>query len=97
MSKAEIKDAKSYDTRLEVAIPLDFPVELDGEKITSLTMRRPKMADRIWTDKQGGTETEKAAKLMARLCDTVPEVIALLDDVDSDKVDKQYGAFRGAA
>jgi hypothetical protein len=76
-------------------ITLDFPFEFDGERIEKLTMRRSKMGDRIWASKQGGTDEEKTAKLMARLCDTKPEVIAKLDDVDADKVDRQYGAFRG--
>ena len=83
------------DLRPEVEIELDFPVTIDGEKSTSITMRRPKGGDHIWMEKQKGAETEKMFAMVARLCNVTPEFVAEMDDFDIAKADAQYGAFRG--
>ena len=83
------------DMRAEVEITLDFPVELDGDKTTSLKMRRPKVSDTIWGRKQSGDDYERTVRMAARLCDVQPEVIELLDELDMAKIDHQYGRFRG--
>lgn len=94
---AEPTDEPKFDKRSHAEIELEFPITIDGEKIAKLTMRRPKVSDRLWAEKLGGGDMEKVVKVSARLCDVAPEVIAELDDVDMAKVDKQYGAFRGDA
>lgn len=83
------------DLRPEVEIELDFPVELDGETFKALKMRRPKVSDRIWTDKLKDSDFMKVIKTAARLCGVAPEVICELDEVDMKKVDEQYASFRG--
>lgn len=95
MSKENIDAETGADMRTEVEIKLSFPITLVGQKITSLTMRRPKTADRLWAEKQKSEDFAKIVSVAARLCNVAPETIAELDDFDMKKVDDQYAAFRG--
>ena len=85
----------TFDKRASVAIPLEFPIELDGETISSITIRRPKVADTMWARKQRGDNVEQNVAMLARLCNVTPEHIAELDEYDAEKVQEQYNSFRG--
>lgn len=97
MSKTEshFDEETGADMRTEVEITLSFPITVEGQKITSLTMRRPKTADRLWAEKQKSDDFAKIVSVAARLCNVAPADIAELDDLDMKKVDDQYAAFRG--
>lgn len=86
---------KKPDLRSQVEITLNFPVTVDGQKITALTMRRPKVADTRELRKRGLDDFEAGIEMMARLCDVPPEVIAELDEFDAGRAQKQVEAFRG--
>ena len=88
-------NAKNFDKRASVEIELFEPIEIDGAKRTSLTMRRPKVADQIAASKAKGSEAEKAVYGLARLCDVAPDDISKLDTVDFDALNEQYEAFTG--
>jgi len=88
-------DKKTYDKRAQVDIPLEFPIEVDGEKITKLTMRRPKVKDTQWANGLSGDDFDKIVQVVARLCNVSPEHISELDDVDMEAIDRQYASFRG--
>lgn len=85
------------DKRLNVDIPLDFPVEIDGQKIESINIRRPKVRDQLKADRAKGTDFEKGLALLVDLTERPQEVLLELDPVDLEKLDEQLAAFRGLA
>jgi hypothetical protein len=87
--------SKKPDLRPQADITLDFPVDLDGDNFSTLTMRRPKVKDTRETQRKGLSDFEAGLEMMARLCNVPPEVIAELDEIDAGKVQKQLEAFRG--
>jgi hypothetical protein len=87
--------AADKDMRTEAPIDLDFPVTIDGEKVTSITMRRPKVGDSLKAAKVKGSQGEQIAALFAALVGRPPEFIAELDESDFDKVSEQYARFTG--
>lgn len=76
-------------------IPLDFPVTIDGEKVSMLTMRRPKLADTQAARKKAGDDFDRGIFLMTRLCDVTPEFLSEMDEFDVKKLQEQLEAFRG--
>ena len=64
---------------------LQYPIEVGGEKLDTVTIRRPKRGDyrRIAKVKDQG---EAADKLMCDLCELTPDQIAELDMVDYDAI-----------
>lgn len=90
----DIVGNKTYDTRASADIPLAYPIEMDGQKLDKLTMRRAKLGDTVWMRKQAGDDFEKGLKMMARLCNVSPEHIHELDEVDAQAVQEQYESFR---
>lgn len=85
------------DRRLTVDIPLDFPIDVDGEHIESLTMRRPKVRDSFKAKRAGGDDFDKGLAIMADLCERPQEVLLELDEIDLEKLQSQYGRFTGRA
>lgn len=85
------------DMRAEAEVTLNFPVEVDGETITSITMRRPKVRDQFKADRMKGTEAEKGIALLCDLTERPHEVLMELDDSDLEKLQAQYLAFKGRA
>jgi hypothetical protein len=85
------------DKRLSADIELDFPVEVDGNTIKTITIRRPKVRDQLKADRAKGTEFEKGLALLVDLTEQPQEVLLELDPVDLEKLDGQLAAFRGLA
>lgn len=68
-------------------ITLDFPItDGQGNTLTTLTIRRPKVKD--FRQMRGATETEQSLNLLATLTGLVPEDLDLLDAVDFLKATK---------
>jgi len=61
------------ENKKAVKIKLKHPFELDGRMITELTLRLPMLADELAAAKLPGTDAEREAALLARLCDLNPE------------------------
>ena len=74
-------------------IELDYPIELNGETISELHMRRPKVKDQMRISKQATSDEEKELKMFVDLCEVAPEVIEELDLKDYLKVQKEYTDF----
>lgn len=83
------------DLRESVEIELKFPIEFDGEKITSLTMRRAKVRDKLKAKNVKGDEMDKVLALIANLVERPVDVLAELDDLDLEQLQTQYLAFTG--
>lgn len=87
--------APEIDKRLEAEITLDFPFDFDDERITALTMRRPKMKDKLKAQRGKGDEAGRALGMIAALVERPVEIIEELDEVDFEKLQDQYLAFTG--
>lgn len=85
------------DRRLTVDIPLQFPITVDGQEITSLTMRRPKVRDSFKAKRLPGDDFDKGLSIMADLTEQPQEVLLELDEVDLEALQSQYGRFTGRA
>lgn len=90
-------EERPIDKRPTVTIDLEFPIEVDGQKIEQIIMRRPKVRDSFKAQRMPGGEMEKGLSLMADLCEQPQEVLLELDEVDLEQLQKQYGAFTGRA
>lgn len=83
------------DMRESADITLKFPIEVDGEKITVLTMRRAKVRDKLKAKNTKGDDMDKGLALMANLIERPVEVLHELDDLDLEQLQEQYMAFTG--
>ena len=75
-------------------IDLTYEVEIDGVSVDSLTMRRPTVRDQMIVDKMKGTDTEKAVKFFANLCEVSPSTIEALDTVDFTRLSEVLQDFQ---
>ena len=75
-------------------IELNYPIESAGENITSITMRRSKVKDRLVVAKmKNSSDEEKEIRLFANLCEVAPNIIEELDESDYAKLQKEYMDF----
>ena len=88
----------NFDKSPSVKITLEFPIEVDGEIKTELTMRRPKVKDTLDANKKHPNDASATGMfILARLCNVTPEHIAELDEYDAGVIQAQYERFRGGA
>ena len=74
-------------------IKLQHPFTLNGEEIVALTLRRPKVRDRLIAEKSQGSEVEKEIRLIANLCEVAPDCIENLDMADYMACQETLGSF----
>ncbi len=77
---------------MTTTVTLKYPVTVDGQEYTSLTMRRPKVKDRRVAAKQK-TDEDKEITLISNLCDVPPSVIDELDSADYNHLQKALIGF----
>ena len=77
-------------------ITLQYPVTVDGETITELTLRRPKMAD-MKRGQKHKNDLEKSMHLIADLAEVTPKVVEELDTADFAAVSAKVGEFMGVS
>lgn len=63
-------------------IDLTWPVTVDGETVSSLAMRRPKVRDILAAERAVKSESEREVRILAALCDVPPAVIEDMDMAD---------------
>lgn len=63
-------------------IHLQYPVTIDGITYKHLEMRRPKVRDRILSEKIAGNMAQKEVNLLATLCNVKENIIEELDLAD---------------
>lgn len=74
-------------------ITLQHPVTVEGQQIDSLTLRRPKVKDRLVSEKASGSEAEKEVRFLANLCEIPPSYIEELDMADYVKLQEALADF----
>ncbi|MDZ4377991.1 MAG: phage tail assembly protein [Xanthomonadaceae bacterium] len=75
------------------ALDLQFPVQSDGVRISSLSMRRPKVRDMLLAEKQGANPAEREVRMIANLCEVAPVVIEDLDFADYSAAQRVLQGF----
>lgn len=90
--------SRKIDTRREVEITLDFPVQLPDRKLEKVTMRRPNVGDLIRHNINGaGYDLKDDIAFYADLCGLVPDEMELFDFADYEKIQQQFFSFRGVS
>lgn len=75
-------------------INLTFPVEVNGETHSNLTIRRSKVKDRLAVAKmKNASDEEKEIRFFANLCEVAPGVIEELDEADYKQLSETYMGF----
>ena len=73
-----------------IIITLQWPVTIGGTKVSTVTMRRSKVRDRLQSEKAGKTAGEVEINLFAKLCSLGPEEI---EDIDLDDYGRLQAGF----
>ncbi len=67
-------------------IRLTQPVMVDGELFNEISLRRPKVRDRLAVERLGSNDADKEVALIANLAELPPSTIEELDLADYAKV-----------
>lgn len=67
-------------------VRLTQPVIVDGETLQEISLRRPKVRDRLAVERMGNSDAEKEVALIANLAELPPSSIEELDLADYAKV-----------
>lgn len=79
------------DSLLEtIEIPLSRPYEIDGVSHNKLTMFEPKLRDKVLYSKDQGTETERSARMIARLLNLKDTDIMNLPSCDYTRLEDAF-------
>ena len=74
-------------------IEIKYPISVDGVKVKSLKLRRPKVRDMLSVESSQISDAEKEINLFANLCEVTPEALMELDMSDYAKLQKAYQDF----
>lgn len=81
-------DATETKKPLTTEIPLDIPVEVEGETYAKLHLRRPKGIDLHTATLTAQNDFEQELVLFANCCDVPLTVIQELDEIDLVKLQR---------
>ncbi len=76
-------------------VTAQYPVTADGEVVTELRIRRPKIGDMKRLQKHKD-ELEKAIHMIANLAEVSPTVVEEMDAADFARVSEVVGGFMDA-
>lgn len=74
-------------------IKLTETIKIDGVVISELTLRRPKVRDRLAVERLGNTDAEKEVALIANLADIPKDAVEELDLADYGKIQEALQGF----
>lgn len=74
-------------------IKLEYPITVNGQEYTQLTMRRPKVRDQKAAASQGKNDADREIALFANLCEVEPDLIEELDMTDYSVIQETYQDF----
>ncbi|YCI30875.1 phage tail assembly protein [Erwinia sp. PK3-005] len=76
-----------------ITVTLSRPLDLNGETLTTLTVREPTVRDKIMFEKTKGDLMEKELAMIASLCDRAPQDLYPLPSYDYDQLVKAFNDF----
>jgi hypothetical protein len=74
-------------------IKLTETIKIDGVVISELTLRRPKVRDRLAVERLGNSDAEKEVVLIANLADIPKDAVEDLDLADYAKIQEALQGF----
>ncbi|MBR9983024.1 MULTISPECIES: phage tail assembly protein [unclassified Wolbachia] len=74
-------------------IKLTEPIKIDGTLVSELTLRRPKVRDRLAVERMGNSDAEKEVALIANLASISREAVEELDLADYSKIQEVLQGF----
>jgi hypothetical protein len=74
-------------------IKLSVPIKISGVETDHLTMRRPKLRDRIAASKAAAHQADQLLHLVSSLCEVPVDDLLEIDGGDWSTVEEQVGAF----
>ncbi len=74
-------------------IKLIEPIKIDGVNISELTLRRPKVRDRLAVERLGTNDAEKEVALIANLADIPKDAVEESDLADYAKIQEALQGF----
>jgi len=74
-------------------ITLTEKITVDNKDIQKITLRRPKVRDRLAVERMGQSDAEKEVALIANLADLPKETIEELDLADYNKIQEVLQDF----
>ncbi|MCX8016737.1 MAG: phage tail assembly protein [Rhodocyclaceae bacterium] len=74
-------------------IPLTFPIEHDGVRITEVGLRRPTVGDHLVVAKLNLSDAEREVRLIANLSELPPEAVLKLDLKDYAAIQRALSGF----
>ncbi len=77
-------------------ITLQYPFTFEGQEITEITIRRPKMRDMKKAQKHKD-DMEKSIHMIADLAEVSPKLVEELDTEDFGAVSAKVGEFMGVS
>lgn len=78
-------------------IKLTYPIQLEGNTVDAITIRRPQARDLKMMEKSKGGDITKSIELIASLADIPPTAVDDLDASDFQKVNEAVADFLGQA
>jgi hypothetical protein len=75
-----------------VTVALAYPIKVEGADVTTLTLKRPKTLDLKVMDQAKG-DTDKTARLIARLANVPPSSVDQLDGSDFTALSEVVAGF----
>ena len=74
-------------------ITLTEKITVDNKDIQEITLRRPKVRDRLAVERMGQSDAEKEVALIANLADLPKEILEELDLADYNKIQEVLQDF----
>jgi hypothetical protein len=93
MSNAKKPWLQTNDADGSVTITLSRPLEVNGAKLETLTMREPTVGDQLAASKVKGDEAEKEVAFFANLCEIAPADVQRLPVRDYARLQAAFGGF----
>ena len=77
----------------KTTIRLTQPINSNGCQLSELSLRRPRVRDRLAVERTTGNQAEKEILFIANLCEVAPEDIEELDMADYAKIQTVLSDF----
>ncbi|HBG94701.1 MAG TPA: phage tail assembly protein [Chromatiaceae bacterium] len=77
----------------KTTIKLRYPLRVNGQEVTEIQLRRPKVRDRLAVEKMSASQAEKEVRFIANLCEMAPDEIEELDMADYTKIQETVTGF----
>nr|BAD16807.1 similar to hypothetical protein [Pseudomonas aeruginosa PA01] [Wolbachia phage WOcauB1] len=74
-------------------VKLTEPIKIDGILVSELTLRRPKVRDRLAVERMGNSDAEKEVALIANLASISREAVEEFDLADYNKIQETLQGF----